>query len=164
VTVQSFVNLLDSRRVGAGRWQARCPAHDDRSPSLSICEGRDGRALVRCFAGCSLDAILMAMGLTYKDLFAGPPPSPAELAAIQRAREEREEAARVARMMRRNAWDRVRRWEAIVSALGAKLACAPDGSSEGDRLCRLYHEACDRLHAAEIEAEKYNTDRRMGAA
>ena len=32
-------------------WQARCPAHDDRNPSLNIAEGDDGRALLKCHAG-----------------------------------------------------------------------------------------------------------------
>ena len=54
-----------------GRWHgkegtARCPAHDDHSPSLSIGVGADGKTLVHCHAGCSqaqvIDA-LRAMGL-----------------------------------------------------------------------------------------------------
>lgn len=48
-----------------GRWAgssgtARCPAHEDRSPSLSISE-RDGKVLVRCHAGCEQDAVLDAL-------------------------------------------------------------------------------------------------------
>lgn len=52
-------------------WKARCPAHDDRSPSLSIWMGRKGFLLVRCWAGgrCQLPAILDAAGLTMKDLY-----------------------------------------------------------------------------------------------
>lgn len=38
--------------TGPGRWLARCPAHEDRSPSLSIRELDDGRTFVHCFAGC----------------------------------------------------------------------------------------------------------------
>lgn len=48
---------------------ARCPAHDDRNPSLTFNEGDDGRALVYCHAGCRLDEILGALGLESKDLF-----------------------------------------------------------------------------------------------
>ena len=40
------------RRSGPS-WSAKCPAHDDKSPSLSVSEGSDGRALVNCHAGCS---------------------------------------------------------------------------------------------------------------
>ncbi len=49
--------LNGKRRAGAG-WVARCPAHDDREPSLSIGVGRDGRVLLHCFAGCSYSEIV----------------------------------------------------------------------------------------------------------
>lgn len=55
------------RRVRHG-WVAHCPAHDDRKPSLSIAEGRDGRCLIRCHAGCSPEAVLRALALTFVDL------------------------------------------------------------------------------------------------
>ena len=57
------------KRRGAG-WVARCPAHEDRNPSLSIDVGDDGRVLVTCHAGCALDAILAALDLEPRDLFA----------------------------------------------------------------------------------------------
>lgn len=50
-------------------WTARCPAHDDRQSSLSVTIGDDGRALVKCFAGCDAESIVAAMGLQMKDLF-----------------------------------------------------------------------------------------------
>jgi putative DNA primase/helicase len=43
---------LGGRKVGSG-WMARCPAHDDRNPSLSIRARGDGKVLVRCHAGCT---------------------------------------------------------------------------------------------------------------
>jgi len=55
------------RRTGSG-WAALCPAHDDGSPSLSIAEGDDGRALVYCHAGCPTAAVLSALGLPFADL------------------------------------------------------------------------------------------------
>lgn len=55
-------------RAGAG-WECRCPAHDDRTPSLSINAGDDGRALVHCHAGCSAEAVCGAIGLRVSDLF-----------------------------------------------------------------------------------------------
>lgn len=57
----------DAQRNGNG-WIARCPAHDDRDPSLSISEGDDGRVLVHCFAGCDPEAIVGAVGLSLQDL------------------------------------------------------------------------------------------------
>jgi hypothetical protein len=50
-------------------WQALCPAHDDRHPSLHVAEGDDGRALLICYAGCSTEQILDALALRWQDLF-----------------------------------------------------------------------------------------------
>jgi 5S rRNA maturation endonuclease (ribonuclease M5) len=68
VTFDELVARLDARKSGTG-WAARCPAHDDRKPSLTISAGDDGRILLHCQAGCDLDAVLAALGLTVKDLF-----------------------------------------------------------------------------------------------
>lgn len=40
---------------------ARCPAHDDSTPSLSISEAPDGKLLVHCHAGCSQAAVIDAL-------------------------------------------------------------------------------------------------------
>jgi hypothetical protein len=52
---------------------ARCPAHDDRTPSLHVSEGADGRALLCCFAGCPNGSVVGALGLTLADLFPSDP-------------------------------------------------------------------------------------------
>ncbi|MBX3356336.1 MAG: DUF3987 domain-containing protein [Phycisphaeraceae bacterium] len=65
---------LTPKRSGSG-WSCRCPAHEDRSPSLSIGAGVDGRALITCHAGCTTDSVVAAIGLTMRDLMpasAGP--------------------------------------------------------------------------------------------
>ncbi len=68
--VEVILDRLDNvRRSGTG-WTAACPSHDDHDNSLSIGVGDDGRALVHCFAGCSLDAILDALHMRPVDLFA----------------------------------------------------------------------------------------------
>jgi len=59
----------DARQTGPGKWQARCPAHDDKKPSLSIGRGEDARVLLYCQAGCATADVLRARGLTEKDLF-----------------------------------------------------------------------------------------------
>lgn len=51
-----------------GGWSARCPAHDDHRASLSLGEGKDGRALITCHAGCKLDTICNSLGLNVLDL------------------------------------------------------------------------------------------------
>lgn len=75
--VQRFLAALrehghEPRKAGDG-WACRCPAHDDRNPSLSIHAGDDGRALVNCHAGCSGDAVCAAIGLRLADLFPNDP-------------------------------------------------------------------------------------------
>ena len=80
-----LARLHGVRRNGSG-WQARCPAHEDRSPSLSIAGGRDGRTLLNCFAGCSPENIVQALGLTLRDLFSNSP-LPLESAEAQAARQ-----------------------------------------------------------------------------
>ena len=62
------------RLTGSGRWSAKCPAHEDSSPSLSIRETDDQRVLFHCFAGCSVEEVLGAVGLTFDDLFPPRPP------------------------------------------------------------------------------------------
>lgn len=47
----------------------QCPAHDDDKASLSVAEGDDGRALVYCFAGCSVQDVVSALSLEVSDLF-----------------------------------------------------------------------------------------------
>lgn len=67
--VHLILSRLDGvRRSGRG-WMARCPAHADRSASLSVAEGADGRALLHDFAGCPVTDVLAAIGLSIADLF-----------------------------------------------------------------------------------------------
>ena len=68
MSVEVLLDRLDGvRRTGPNSWMARCPAHPDRNPSLSV-SVKDGRVLVHCFAGCHPDAVLGAVDLTWKDL------------------------------------------------------------------------------------------------
>jgi hypothetical protein len=59
---------------GKNRYIAPCPAHDDRSPSLSITEAADGRVLIHCFAGCPALDVVESIGIGLADLY--PPESP----------------------------------------------------------------------------------------
>jgi len=54
------------RRVGNG-WIASCPAHADRSPSLSLRQGREGRVLLYCHAGCTVEAVCAALSIRMSD-------------------------------------------------------------------------------------------------
>ncbi len=67
--IDDFLALLKNVKPSAdGNFQALCPGHDDRRQSLSVRE-KDGRILIHCFAGCSLDTILKSLGLEAKELF-----------------------------------------------------------------------------------------------
>ncbi|MGY1712525.1 AAA family ATPase [Geodermatophilus sp. SYSU D00758] len=59
------------RQGAGGQWSARCPAHEDRSPSLSLRQ-IEGQALVYCHAGCATLDVLTALGLTLADLYDEP--------------------------------------------------------------------------------------------
>ena len=54
---KSIAQALGGRKAGNG-WSARCPAHDDRTPSLSLRDTGDGRVLVHCHAGCHKDEVI----------------------------------------------------------------------------------------------------------
>ena len=73
MTAKDILQRLQGVRGGHGQWTARCPAHDDRQNSLSVSEGDDGRVLLHCHAGCGVEKIAGALGLSVKDLFAEAP-------------------------------------------------------------------------------------------
>jgi len=57
------------KRLRNGEVMFQCPAHKDRRASASARELPDGRFLIHCFAGCTPEEILSAVGLTFTDLF-----------------------------------------------------------------------------------------------
>ena len=73
MTVKALLDRLDGvRSLGAGRWKACCAVHADISPSLSIREA-NGKLLLHCFAGCTPEEIVGALGKSLKDLFTDSP-------------------------------------------------------------------------------------------
>jgi hypothetical protein len=86
VTIAEITALFNARQAGPGRWRARCPAHDDRSPSLSISEGANGRILLNCFARCDLSEIVHAIGIQISDLFSDEPHGVSPRATIRNSR------------------------------------------------------------------------------
>ena len=68
--VERILSLLKGvKPEGQGKWRARCPAHDDKNPSLSITAGDDGRVLLYCHAKCTTKDVCKALGISEKDLF-----------------------------------------------------------------------------------------------
>ncbi len=67
--LETLLARLSGVKKTSNGWSACCPAHDDRRASLSIAQGGDGTALVKCHAGCDTAAVLAAVGLKLADLF-----------------------------------------------------------------------------------------------
>ena len=117
MTAAELLPSLDAvRGRGPGRWSARCPAHSDKSPSLTLREGDRG-LLVKCWAGCTLDAITAKLGIRVMDLFydAGLPES--EDRRLARQQREQERAAQTAAYEKRGRQIDLRRdAEAVIRA------------------------------------------------
>lgn len=60
MTAETIAKALGGHRAGA-TWMARCPAHDDSSPSLAICAGKNGKVLVHCHSGCEQRDVIAAL-------------------------------------------------------------------------------------------------------
>ena len=60
MTAEAIAKALGGRKAGGG-WTARCPAHDDRTPSLSIRDADIDKVLVRCHAGCGQESVIAAL-------------------------------------------------------------------------------------------------------
>lgn len=69
MSVDTLLHGLEKvKKTGHDKWQACCPAHDDKGPSLAIKELDDGRVLIHCFAGCSAIEILDSINLDWSAL------------------------------------------------------------------------------------------------
>ena len=67
--LNQFISALSKvRKTGPDSWVACCPSHKDKSPSLAI-KATPETMLIHCFAGCSTEEILDAVGMTFDDLY-----------------------------------------------------------------------------------------------
>lgn len=70
MAIQDLLTRLEGvKKTGANDWIARCPAHADKRPSLTITEKDDARVLIHCFGGCGAADILAAIGLEFDVLY-----------------------------------------------------------------------------------------------
>lgn len=69
MTVEDLLPRLEAVRRSSRGYMARCPVHADHSPSLSIREADDGRILVHCFSGCTIESICRAIDCRVADLY-----------------------------------------------------------------------------------------------
>ena len=148
MTSLQIADLLHARPVGPSRWMAKCPKHEDRSPSLSIREGQSGRILIRCFAGCTTGDILNKLGLSWADI-CGEPMTREKIRQGAAERQERELHQKRRRAVERSAFDRLRQLHCISDELGSRLANDPDGPGADD-VARLFHEALTKIRRIEV--------------
>ncbi|HVB39869.1 MAG TPA: hypothetical protein VNE83_03140 [Terriglobales bacterium] len=154
MTPAEAADHLHARPTGPGRWMARCPAHGDRKPSLSIAEGDGGRVLLHCWAGCTTAAVLKAAGLPWSDIM-GAPTAPADRARLLAERGARLAADEAARAARREAAEAYRDLADRADHLAARLAAlelagaTPAYRGEADRVAADYHTTMDALHEAD---------------
>ena len=57
---EAIAKALGGQKAGC-EWMARCPSHDDRTPSLSLGDAHDGKVLVHCHAGCDQEHVIAAL-------------------------------------------------------------------------------------------------------
>jgi len=93
--IDLVLSKLDGVSRSGDQWMARCPAHKDRDPSLSVSKGDDERALLNCFKGCDTEDIVRALGLSMSDLFFSPNESPSSRREVARYTYRDEEGARL---------------------------------------------------------------------
>ena len=55
-----IAHALGGRKTTRG-WLCRCPAHKDRSPSLTIADGDNGRPVFKCWANCPYEEVRAAL-------------------------------------------------------------------------------------------------------
>lgn len=61
--IDDYLDRLEQcKPAGTDRWKALCPAHEDKTPSLSIKVDK-GKVLLKCFSGCTYEQINAALNL-----------------------------------------------------------------------------------------------------
>ncbi len=68
LTLDSLLEKLSGVRKSGSGYMARCPAHEDTNPSLSITEG-DRKILLKCQSGCETARVCERLGIEVSDLF-----------------------------------------------------------------------------------------------
>lgn len=137
--VDDLLDRLEGvRKNGANHWVAKCPAHTDKSPSLSIACGEDGRILLHDFGGCKVHDVLAAVGMEVGDLF--------EQRIRPQTREERNAAIEA---FRRHGWQaalRVAEREMVVIQVAADMVQRGEPLTDADKT--VLARACDRIEDA----------------
>lgn len=139
MSIDDLLNRMDGvRKNGANHWIAKCPAHTDKYPSLSIACGEDGRILLHDFGGCKVHDVLAAVGLEVGDLF-------------ERRMKPQTRAQRAAAMegFQRHSWEaalRIASTSMLTVQVAADMVQRGEPLSERDR--QILATACGRIEDA----------------
>ena len=68
MSFEVFLSRLKGVKKTPQGWKARCPAHADKTPSLSISRGANG-ILCHCHVGCSIQEITASLNMSVRELF-----------------------------------------------------------------------------------------------
>jgi putative DNA primase/helicase len=115
MTAETIAKALGGRKAGSG-WSARCPAHDDRTPSLSLRNSGDGKVLVCCHAGCYQVEVIAH--LKAKGLWAQSSPRQFRYAASRRAIKPTEQTGNDAN----RTYTALSIWQAAIPANGTLIS------------------------------------------
>ena len=90
MTYEEFITRFQKQTKAARGIMVKCPAHEDGTASLSVSKASDGKILLKCFAGCTTESVVAALGLKMRDLFPeepmrqfSPPPTPAVASTVK---------------------------------------------------------------------------------
>ncbi len=72
MSIESTIAKLKGVKRDSNGWKSLCPAHKDKTASLSIALGDSGNVVLHCHAGCTWEQIRDAAGLAPDDT-SGPP-------------------------------------------------------------------------------------------
>lgn len=153
MTVEDLLPRLETVRRSSRGYVACCPAHDDRHPSLSISEGQRG-VLVKCWAGCRLQDITAAVGLTVRDLFHDQTQNPREWKEAQRKRQAERERREVMRNVHGLTID-VRREAEGVLAVALNPGLLGWSDDDLDRVLTIVADAYEVRVAEKVEHGEY---------
>ncbi len=162
MTLDEVLGLLEGVRRTARGYSARCPAHVDKSPSLSIRETDEGNTLLHCFAGCTVQDICFSLRIEKRDLFKQFDRHPSQIRLAQQHRLHRERLGRKIQKLAGLRADILRDAEQLI-AQGSPIDLASLSSDQVARYLDAIGEAHNTLAEEMGEYDYAEWSSRLGA-
>lgn len=160
--LDQVLSLLESVRRTPRGYSARCPAHTDKSPSLSIRETEEGNILLHCFAGCTAHEICSALRIEKRDLFRKSEQNPIHIRFAQQQRLHRERLGRRIQALAGLRADILRDAELIITQ-GSPIDLASLSADQVARYVDAIGEAHNTLEAEMGEYDYAEWSSRLGS-